>query len=102
MPSTAPVTMTIDCGMPMGSRRECPQCCRKPVVMKCIRIEGYRCKDEPNRVLILEQLQTEHCTDYVNWRKSTGTLEKMAGIMREAMQPQQLEQLARGDRACTR
>jgi quinol monooxygenase YgiN len=61
----------------------------------CVQIQGYRCREEPNRLFIHEQWQTEErYAAYVSWRRSAGTLDKLAGIMLEPMHSRVLDQVA--------
>jgi quinol monooxygenase YgiN len=61
----------------------------------CVQIQGYRCKEEPHRLFILEQWQTqERYAAYVSWRRSAGALDKLAGIMLEPMHSRVLDQVA--------
>jgi quinol monooxygenase YgiN len=61
----------------------------------CVQIQAYRSKGEANQLIILEQWTNQERYDaYVSWRRSTGALDKLAGVMLEPMRSLVLEPVA--------
>jgi quinol monooxygenase YgiN len=61
----------------------------------CISVYGYRDQDDPTNIIAIEQWETrDHYEAYVVWRRSTGTMDRLAAILQGPVTVQYFDQIA--------
>jgi quinol monooxygenase YgiN len=61
----------------------------------CLEITAYRDQQDPRRIVIIERWEARsHYDAYIEWRRSTGVLEKLGAVLERPMTVQFLDALA--------
>lgn len=61
----------------------------------CISVHGYRDQDDPTNIIAIEQWESRsHYEAYVAWRRSTGTMDRLAAILQGPVSVQYFDKIS--------
>lgn len=61
----------------------------------CISVHGYRNQDDPTHIIAIEEWETRaHYEAYVAWRRSEGTMDRLAAILQAPIAVEYFDKIA--------